>query len=37
MACWKLIAANDTMLIVEWAAVSSTISTSREGEEWHPF
>jgi hypothetical protein len=32
MACWKLIAANDTMLIVEWAAVSSTLSTSREGE-----
>jgi hypothetical protein len=35
MACWKLIAAND--LIVEWAAVSSTLSTSREGEKWHPF
>jgi hypothetical protein len=23
MACWKLIAANDAMLIVEWAVISS--------------
>ena len=37
MACWKLIAANDARLSVEWAAVSSTLSTSLEGEKWHPF
>jgi hypothetical protein len=30
MASWKLIAADDTMLLVEWAAFSSTLSTPLE-------